>query len=269
MRLRARDRGRRKGGQCRRAIGGVEVLHAAHTKIHAIERFGRPARKKAMLQHRFHYRLMNTPGPGKARILIEGPASMTQGPIIQGGISRSRVKGQQPILPHPGNIGDPANVDHGHRARHPSCRHQGRMIKRHQRSPLPPGQNIGGAEIVNDVNSRQLGQTRAIAKLQGPALLWPVQHRLPMKSHEKNCLSRQVSLREEGTDGISMGIRERPFRLHQLLRQWRIHLKLCGASDRRAQLGTKLWAIRLGQGRACRTKTNTIALEQRRIDPIE
>ncbi len=82
----------------------------------------------------------------------------------------------------------------------------------YQRRAFPAMGDVGAAEIVDHRDLQRRAQRRAVAELHGQALLRPVQHRLPVKSHNIDAGERNPILCGKSLDAFGVLIREHAFR---------------------------------------------------------
>ena len=129
-----------------------------------------------------HHLFINRAARRQGAIGIIGLAGFLHHPIINQGIGRTAIKGQNLILPADvSQIGNTTEIDHSTRIT--ACIIQQRGVKeRCQWRALPSGGHIGVAKPCHHRPIGQLRQCLPIADLQGEPFFRPVNYGLPMKT---------------------------------------------------------------------------------------
>lgn len=126
---------------------------------------------------------LHLPAFGQTSIFIKGLSCPCLDPVIQQGVPRPGVTGEQiPIPPDPCHIGNAANVHD--RQRPGQMPGYGAVIHGHQGRALPPGMDIRGAEIIDDRDSGQLRQQCAVPNLARHAPFRRMEDGMPVKPNK-------------------------------------------------------------------------------------
>ena len=115
---------------------------------------------------------------------IGGLAGLPAHPVVEHRIARPGVESQDlgRALADPGDIADPAEVEHRERLR--QRRGQRGVIERRQRRAFAAGGDVGAAEIGDHIATGQPRQQRPVADLPGPALRRLMHDRVAVKSDQ-------------------------------------------------------------------------------------
>ncbi len=109
-----------------------------------------------------------------------------------------------------GEIGDPADVQHGARR---GAAEDVAMEGRHQRGTLAAGGDVAAAEVADDVDTAGLGQQRPVVELQREAgaveLARAVTHGLAMRADGADGVRFDVRLGEQATHHVGLQPRQR------------------------------------------------------------
>ena len=116
---------------------------------------------------------------------IDGRARPLKHQIVDQRIARPGVAGDRlSRIGDEGEIADPANIQQRDLILHSADRNERAMKSRNDRGALPTGRNIGGAEIIGDVNAQTRRERRAVADLHCEALFGPMQDGLTMEANQ-------------------------------------------------------------------------------------
>jgi hypothetical protein len=120
---------------------------------------------------------------------------------LPGPVSQAIGSGHRPER----NIGDAADIEHRDWMRPRHRIDDGAMKNRHQRSALPAGRDVGGAEIMRHRDAEPFRQRRAIAHLDGEPRLRPVDHGLAMETDHGDIARRDAVVRQQPLDRLGLG----------------------------------------------------------------
>ena len=102
------------------------------------------------------------------------------------------------------DIGNPANVDEGHRLGIGDTLCQSLMKDRHKRRALPAIFHVVGTHVSNDINPGLMCKRRTIAQLNGQSRFGPVKNGLAVETDHIDCFSPKTTILQEPVDRIAM-----------------------------------------------------------------
>ena len=133
-----------------------------------------------MSQCRFKVGCRDDAAGGGFAVFIKRPACVLSHPIIDQGIARAGVEGDQlTVCSDISYIGYATDIDKRHRQ--VFC--QSAVIGRNQGCTLPARRHIRSAHIVNHLDACCLGQSHTVAQLHREVLFRAVQNGLAVKAN--------------------------------------------------------------------------------------
>src|SRR5215207_7936596 len=157
-------------------------------------------------------------GKGIGAIVIRSLAGMALHPIIDQGIARAGIEGENVLsLAYKGNIGNPADIEKRQGADRDRCG-ESSMINRNERCALASRGDIGGAEITDDGHAKLARKQRTVAQLNGEALGRAMKNGLAMKADHVDLPRGEPHFETETLDSGRVPIGEVFFKLSETAR---------------------------------------------------
>ena len=239
---RRRNRRRAEGGERRRPIGRGKPAERRGIEGITVERFGRRPLEIGVGEQAGKRRLVERACARQRPILVDRPAQVALGPVVEQRIARTGVERQDFVLfrPDPGQVAHPAEVEHGERFL--QIRGEGGVIERRERRALPALGHVPAAKVADHVQTRLGGEQRAVAQLARQARFGRVQDGLAVESGNGDLARGHPRLFEKRLDRGRVAQRELALDcLHraafaQGAAQARAEGRIVGQAERRARL---------------------------------
>ncbi len=211
------DRGGHRASQRRHCICGRKRLDGLEKvgKVVPVQELGWDLAEICRVEEAFQHALGHGPARRQPAAVVEGFAGARAHAVVQQRPGGAGVKGQQRAgrfgrrlaRVDPGEVGDPAEVQHRQRFARPDPARAGEVEERRQRRPLPAQRHIGAAKIPDHRTAQNFGQHRAIAHLVGAARPWFMRQRLAVKPHQGVAREFRQKFGMGGFDHLGGGIR--------------------------------------------------------------